>query len=136
MKITTIDRPTMKAIRDILDRALESVKDELANLGVGATAGNARFSARNATFKVDFGLLGEGGEVVSREAEDFKRYATLFGLTPDDLGKTVTLFNGHTYKIEGLKMKSRLYPIFASRNGKMFKLPANAVARVLHPETK
>jgi len=126
---TKIDRSFLRTVRPRVDQALEALGKEL---GVEFNLGNASFDDKTATFKLNIAVIGEDGEVVDVEAETFKQRATLYGLSPDDLGKTFNTNNG-TFKITGLKPSRRKYPISADRvdDGKGFKFTAENVKRCL-----
>lgn len=66
------------------------------------------------------------------ERDMFKAYASTFGLTADDFGKTFR-FRKNLYRIVGCRPKSFKYPILGARvpDGKTFKFPADHVAKNL-----
>lgn len=68
----------------------------------------------------------------TREKDTFVLYASTFGLTADDFGKTFR-FRKNLYKIVGCRPKSFKYPILGARvpDGKTFKFPADHVAKNL-----
>jgi hypothetical protein len=126
-KIEYFDRTKVKLIRNRINETLESLGEEL---GITFEAGNASFSEKNGNFKLNM-VIGSGEEASenSAEAEDFRRHAVLWGLSPDDLGKTVTNFDGDQFVIVGAKPRSKKYPILAQKisDGKTYKLPVNMV---------
>jgi hypothetical protein len=78
-------------------------------------------------------LIGENGIVASKEASDFKRLASKYGLSPDDLGKEFVGVNGKKFKLLGCKPRSSKYPLVAEEvgSGKKFKLTTAAVCKGL-----
>lgn len=68
------------------------------------------------------------GNVLTVAAKDFQRYALMFGLQADDLGREFEA-QGESFRITGLKPKSRKYPVLGEnvRTGKTFKFPVAAV---------
>ena len=124
-----MDRATVKRIRDVLQTALESldVEPEIGQK-IGFRVGNASFTDSVVTFKVEAATFGENGEKNSKAAEDFKRCAFLWGLSPDDLGKQAEV-NGKLVTIVGCKPRSKKYPILArdEKNGKTYKFSATSV---------
>lgn len=106
---------------------LQTVLDEQAKyLGLKFTVGNATMGA-TVTFKLECATVLADGTVKTREAEDFKRYATAFGLKVDDLGRTIK-YAGHQYVVKGLKPSASKFPVLADRDdGKRYCLPTAAV---------
>ena len=86
-----------------------------------AHVGNASFTDNNVTFKIELSTIAENGDVLNKASEDFKLFAGVYGMKPEDFGKSFKA-NGHTYTICGLKPRSDKYPIIAQReDGKKFK---------------
>ena len=128
MKITKFDRPSLKFLRGEIDTALKAVADKH---DIVLKLGNISFSGNNASMKVEASVKNASGEVITKEAEDFKRQAMFYGLEPSDLGKTVTM-RGQKYTICGLKPKSTKYPILAKRgDGAVVKVPLDMIKRAL-----
>jgi len=127
MKIKTFDRAAVKATRDALQGALGALAEQM---GCEIKVGSATFdrSGANCTFKVECAVIGQDGVAETREIADFRGLAPMYGLKPDDLGRTFTNA-GEQYRICGIKAKSRKYPILAERerDGKVFKFPADTV---------
>ena len=114
-KITTLDKVTLRIIREKMDAALASLEE----IGIHAKATNISYQDQNATVKVEISVMGENGEVVSKEALDYERYREMYELP--ELGTTFTN-RGTTYTITGLKPRSTKYPVLAMRaDGKTFK---------------
>lgn len=65
---------------------------------------------------------------MTKEAEDFKRFAALEGLQPSDLGRRFVI-GGNTYEICGYKPRCYKNPIIAKdvRTNRTFKFPTNTV---------
>ena len=99
---------------------------------VKVNIGGASYTDNDCTVKVGFADVLESGEVYSREKEDFKKYATSYGLSPEDLGQTFST-NGHEYRISGLSISKPKYPILARRitNGKGYKFTTDQVKLAL-----
>ena len=124
MKVTSFDRPTVKALRVDLDSALAKVAKEY---GIEISTGNISFSGDNCSIKVKASVIGSDGTVMTKEATDFARYAKLHGL---DAKVGDTFMNaGVTYTITGWKSRSRKYPVTAksSKDGKTYKVPVRMV---------
>lgn len=123
-KINSLDRTAVRRINDDIQSALDAVAKRY---GVQIKVGNSRFSDSNCTTKIDISTVNEGGTVMTKEATDFNRFATSFGITKK-LGDTFE-FRYDTYEIVGLKPRSSKYPVLAKNvsNGKTFKFPANVI---------
>lgn len=123
-KINSLDRTAVRRINDDIQSALDAVAKRY---GVQIKVGNSRFSNTNCTTKIDISTVNEGGTVMTKEATDFNRFATSFGITKK-LGDTFD-FRYDRYEITGLKPRSSKYPVLAKSlsNGKTFKFPAHDI---------
>jgi len=133
MKITKIDRPTCKLIRDALECVLASMEKEM---GLRAKVGNARFMPTTVTFKIELSTTSEEGIIQDAAAADFRQWSTLWGMEPTDLGRTFRSLIGdrsYEYKIVGAKPRSHKYPILAKQmpDGKTFKFSTSRVKELL-----
>jgi hypothetical protein len=113
-------RPTLRALDVEIDAALAVVAEKH---GMTFTRAGGRFSDTTYTPKVSFSIVGESGIPA-----DFARNAQYFGLTEDDYGREFTTYRG-TYKITGINLRAKKYPITAEclRTGKGYKFPVSAV---------
>jgi hypothetical protein len=128
-KITAFDRKNLQALRTDIDAALKAVGDKH---GISLKLGRGTFSAETATFKLELGTVSDTGVVVTKEAQDFKTYALMFGLKPEHLGQSFKDFDGHSYKVVGLKVRSPKFPVLVERaDGARFKFPEKRVANFL-----
>jgi hypothetical protein len=116
-------------VRELMEDVEAALKPLEAKYGVKLTGKRATYGESSVAVKVEFSSVGAGGEVVTREAEDLKRYGESFGLPKDSLGKEFE-FRGQKYTVKGLAMRSRRFPVLAERrDGKGFKFPVNAVRK-------
>ncbi|MFW5871468.1 MAG: hypothetical protein ACOCUT_00020 [bacterium] len=126
-----MDRPTMNAIRKAINNLDMNEIEE--NFSIKIKLGNARFSPIDgtATFKLEISPVVKG-QVKTKEAIDFERYAKSEGLKSSDLGRTVFLY-GEEYKLVGYKPRSYKYPFLAKRlkDGKLYKYDADTVRMAL-----
>lgn len=125
-----ITRQEVKTLRSYLQEAIDG-------LGVGDTTftvGSASFDpiAGNGHFKVDFASITSEGVVETPERIDFIRFASNYGLTPDNIDDTFVT-NGTQYRITGLKTRRKKFPISGERvsDGKPFKFTADQVVIAL-----
>lgn len=129
-KIKQFDKQEVRRIRVAIEDALEKVGNQY---GVQIKGGSGSFSSNNLTLKLEASIVGENGEVKSKESETFKLYAKMYGLDPTDLGKTFTTFSNKTFEITGLMTRSRKYPIIVKDviTGKGFKFAVLEVKSLL-----
>ena len=131
MKVKEIDRILIEKLRDEISHCLEPIGEKY---GIELKAGRCGYSSGNFTMKLEGSLVGDDGVVLTKEAEDFKKYAHWHGLVPEDLGKTFV----HThvvYTITGLKTRASKYPITAqASNGGSYKFAAESVKMLLKQE--
>lgn len=99
---------------------------------IQVVVGNGVLTSSNVTFKVELAELADNGEAQTREISNFKKYAAILGLKPEDLGRTFES-RGKTLKIIGCKPSSSKYPILAQdvNTGRHFKFPAAYVKNLL-----
>jgi hypothetical protein len=88
MNISNFDKPSIKAIRLAMDEALAKVSKEY---GIKISTGNARFSADEVTFKVKANVIGTGGVVKTKEADNFELYKNSIGLEWLEVGDQILL---------------------------------------------
>ena len=137
MKIKAIDRKALQYLRGVIDSALDELSNE-QGWGIKLQLGNGSYSGSNGHFKLNISAIDESGTVVTEEAEDFKRYAELYGLKPEWLGESFTYSSvkrgssPETYKIVGLKARARKRQILTEDgNGKRVVWPANNVLELM-----
>ena len=130
MKITNFDRKTCQMLASAVEEALKEVAQRF---GVNIQRkGGGSFSPTNFTMKIEASVVGQDGTVYSREAENFKLWAKIYNLAPDDLGKSFKSYNGVTYKLVGIATKSHKFPIIAEdERGRRYKLPERMVQQGL-----
>lgn len=114
----TFNRAGLKGLREELQAALQEVaKRHDIQISVGA----ARFTDTDCTIKVQMLAKGDGAAIQSKEEKDFIRYANMYGLQPEDLGKEFQR-GLHVFRVSGLKIPNRRLPVLATRSdGKVFK---------------
>lgn len=104
-----------------------ALKDVAARYGVTVRYRGGRFTDTMAALKAEFVV--EGAE--PQGAADFRRLADVFGLKPEDLGRTFRS-GGQTFTVVGLAPRKSKYPILATNAaGKTYKFTADGVAAYL-----
>jgi len=128
-KVTEFNRSECRRLGDAIEKAVEEVGRKH---GVHIKRGNARFTSSSCTYKMEASLIGADGEVRSPEAEDFKKYASMYGLKPEDFGRAFTTFGGKVYTICGLNMRAQKNNIHAKNmRGKTYIFPSEEVKALL-----
>jgi len=133
MKITSA---LLKQFRQKANEALKSVGEELGisievHGSISYTHGGEEANAKLKLLSITVG--NDGQEAVhDPEAEDFKRFASLYGFKPEDLGRQFTS-RGKTFEITGLKLSRKKYPVSAREVGtdRQYKFPATDVKRLM-----
>jgi hypothetical protein len=106
---TQIDKPLLAKLRIDLDLALKAVG---AKYGIDIKAGNARFLATSAEFKLNVNTISDGGVIVTKEADALKFYAPHYGITDEMLKSTFKV--GHqTFKLIGFYTRKPVKPFQA-----------------------
>ena len=125
MKIDSFDRINLRLISADLEAAFAPVA---AKYGITFSYKGARFLADNATFKIEAATIGASGVANTRERDNFKLYASMYGLKDTDLDKEIT-YNGKRFVIKGLNTRRQRYPIVATRvaDGKTLLLTVEGV---------
>ena len=130
MNLKLNNRNDLRTLNAAMQKALDVVAAE-HGLQLKIKSGTYEPDGSRFTTKLEVLAPNESGEIVSKEAQDFQKYATQYDLKADDLGKTFRS-NGHGFTISGMKPRSRKFPILATRDdGKTFKFTAEAVAQNL-----
>ena len=113
-------------IRVDLEAALEMVGNDN---GISFDIGRITYSQDS--FRVQLNAF-EAIEGQSAKEVEFRKWAVIYGLEPDDFGKTINLHRGE-YVISGIAPKSRKYPILGTKSsdGKTYKLITADVKRAL-----
>jgi hypothetical protein len=122
--------------RTISERVMEALKGLEGDLGVTFSRGNGTFDSASFSMKITATVDNADGSTRTPEMVDFEREAHYYGLDKDHLGTEFTV-RGETYKISGLKPRSRKYPILGTTaDGRTFKFASDSVRRALGIETE
>lgn len=119
-----ITKAYLRELRTKIDAALAPLAEAD---GIELTMGNATYDKSGAVIKIQLIAPNEDGVIESREAADFKLYATAYGLEPSDLGRRFAS-NGQFYTVSGFKPRAVKFPVLAvGKNGKTYKFTAETV---------
>lgn len=133
--ITKFTKQNLQALRVDIQAALTAVGEKH---GIQLTYGNASFNSTGLTFsgKLAGAVIDSDGSVASQEAQDFKTYAALYDMKPEDLGFQFE-HDGAMHEIIGLSRKAPKYPILVKNlsNQKTYKFTADLVLLYLGQKT-
>lgn len=120
----------------VMELSLAVLNEKLAEFGlVVSQSGRGTFSDTNLTVKLQFAEKSKTGEVMSREAAAFQKYAHAYNLKADDIFKPFA-YAGKTYKVIGLEPRRVKFPILCEdEKGVKRLLLEGSVVKALHPET-
>ena len=113
----------IKMIQYDLKAALEEVG---RRHGVAFATGALSYNELYFTVSLKGRFLDSLGTTTEADKEEFKIYASKFGLDPNLFGQFVTI-GFKSYKIVGIAPKARKYPVVGENAGKKFKLTAEDV---------
>ena len=130
-----MNRADAKKLRGLLNDVLSDEGIERLDLdgqldGYKITIGRCTFGATSASFKVEIAEVDESGMAITQQAQDFIDLADSYGLKAGDLGVAFR-HGGEVFKIVGLSVRSRKYPILMERNGRAYKYPARTAALMI-----
>ena len=133
MAIKQFDKKNLEALRQDMNAALKAIE---AQYGIQINVGNARFSDNEVTFKTKCNTLGEGGKAQTKEAANWKLYATMEGVGQFSVGDRVEI-QGRIFEIEGWNTRAKKKPIEIREvaTGNQFKCNKGALMGKL-PMTK
>lgn len=123
-----IDKNLLKALREDINAALKAVGEKH---GVVINAGNAKYDANSATFKLDIKNVSESGEVFDEARQTLEVYGNMYGLSGVEkdkrFGHIINVSGQGTFKIVGLHTNRRKYPFVVSKGGKQYKMTEEMV---------
>jgi hypothetical protein len=133
-KINKLNNENLDVIRNVVSRKLAEAGEEL---GVALEIGGVSYNSMEATTRLSIKAVGvdvKDGESIQEASarSEFVFYSAGFGLKEEHFGKPVTV-DGRTFRIVGIKPKSRKYPVLGEDTctKKVYKLSATAVRNEL-----
>jgi hypothetical protein len=128
-KITRFDKANLMQFREEFRKAVADLEKKT---GVGISLGNISFESNRFTTKLTVAILDSGESVEQVEMRsNFERYAYLFGMTPQDYGKSVSS-GGKLYTLVGIAPRSTKFPLIGkSADGRFYKLPKSVANSLL-----
>ena len=133
MAIKQFDKNNLKALRQDMNAALKAIE---AQYGIKISVGNASFSDNEVTFKTKCNTISKGGKPQTKEAANWKLYATMEGLSQFSVGDRVEI-QGRIFTIEGWNTRAKKSPVIIKEvaTGNNFKCTKSALMNKL-PMTK
>jgi hypothetical protein len=130
-KITSFEKSDVLAISAEVKAALQVIADKYG-ITLSPKGRTYRRDAMPVFFEFTITAVSADGQVLSREAQDFQKYAAEFTFEPTDLGREFTN-RGETFRIVGLKPNAHAYPILGQnvKTGKVYKFPPSIKLRLL-----
>jgi hypothetical protein len=114
----------------LVSKIIELIKPLEKEFGVKIKSKSATYTEDSLNFKFEILKVGDSGSIIKSE-DTFKVYAKMYGLDPEDLGKTFQ-YKNQMYKITGINPRSKKYPIevinIANKKGYKFPVPYVKVA--------
>jgi len=125
MKINSFDRASLKTLNKAIIEAVQPIAEEF---GIQIKLGGARFTPTDGKVKLICAIQNSDGTYETPERADFKEFALMYGLTADDIDMEFE-WSKEKFKLTGIKIRSRRFPIMAQRmrDGKSFKFGADIV---------
>ena len=119
-----MDTITRKNIRTIEKDAMEALQAVAEKHGLDISVVSGSFNPTCYKARLSFAVKGDNGV-----PKDFARNAERLGLDPNCYGKTFTTFSGKSFRITGINLRRRKYPVSAEQvsTGKSFKFPVSQV---------
>jgi hypothetical protein len=126
-KVEKFDKTNVKTILQKCEDALQPIADEFG-LDLQRKSCRYRDMEMPVAFLLQATVVDDDGKVLDKQAQEFKKYASLYGLKPEHLGKTV-LSMGKVMTVVGLNTRNRKFPILClePKTSKRFKLTAESV---------
>lgn len=127
-KIIGFNSTSCKDLGEIVAQTLDNLGKEL---GIKFNYKGGNFSPTSFTFKIQADVMNTAG-VNEAQLQQFGQFAAMFGLLPEDYGKTVKIKRS-IFKIIGIAPSSWKYPILVENiaNGKVWKYPASTIQLLL-----
>lgn len=127
-KVIGFNSASCKDVGEMVSQTLENLGKEL---GIKFNYKGGSFSPTSFTFKIKADLINAAG-VNESQRQQFEQFAAMFGMLPEDYGKTVQIKRS-IFKIVGIAPNSWKYPILVENivSGKGWKYPASTIQLLL-----
>lgn len=128
-KINKFEKDVLRHIRTDIDDALKSVCEKY---GLVFKIGTIKFTAKEFHTKMTCVIINsENGTMENPDKVIFEQICRHYSLTQADFGSEF-IFGTDTYKICGIKMGSKKYPILAKRtDGRIYRFSVPVVKHAL-----
>jgi hypothetical protein len=126
----TIESVDRNAVRTLLEAARKALTIVAEDHGVELLRKHCSYSSTEIPVAFKFVVVErtEDGEAIDPRETEFRKFAALYGLEPDDYGKMFKTFNG-VYRVCGVKPRGKKYNILGESitNGKTYKFRIDTV---------
>lgn len=121
-----LDIKTVKMIGMDVEKALIDVSKKY---NVNIKRGSTRYDSNNMNMKLEISVINSNGDVMSREAMDYKNYAPMYNIE-SELGDVI-YHMGKEYKVVGWKPRSTKYPVLMEEvnSGTVYKFPVTLLPK-------
>ena len=120
MKVQEFNKENLRQLREEMQAAIAKVEK---SMGIKIHVGNISFSGNEANIKVKANVIGQAGRAITKEAQQFGKFAAYEGIENFKVGDQVQI-NGQILIIKGYNSRARKAPlILEGLNGKGYKAP-------------
>ena len=119
---------TKKMLEDLRPEIEDALKEVAQKYGITMRLGNGHYGGLEGDFKLLLRGTGNNGE--TKESEDFKRYATGFGLRPEWVGELIT-DGKYYYTISTIYPRKRKMPVGVIRDDNDRRIMSETQVRML-----
>jgi hypothetical protein len=121
-----------ESCKDLRDKIMMHIADLAAAEGIAIQYRGGRFTSTTFTMKFEAILKNSSGVLLSKERENFTRYAPLSGIQAQYLDSEIVHL-GETYIIIGWNPKSRKYPVLVKekKSGQQYKMNAKMISQII-----
>ena len=130
MKIEKFDNVTLKVARKRIQEALDSAADDL---GISIQLQRISYEDDRFSAKIEAGLVGTDGEVVTLEMKALKAYSKLHGIPDEYINGKAFMYSGRLVKLAGYRTRARKNNILFKQvsDGSMFVAPEDSIKAAL-----
>lgn len=118
------DNSSLEILRDEVNNRLKDIEKDF---GVSMKVGHISFQQLKATFRLDATIAS-----VDVSKIDYEKYCSFFDIPKDSYGK-IFMSGGKSYKIRGINVKARKFPIIAENlsDNKMYKFNSVDIIKLI-----
>lgn len=120
-----LTKEMLQKIRPDFEDAMKQLEEKY---GVRISLGKLTYDSNSAGGKLTILDIGDGGDVFSKERDDFIKHAIIYGLKSEWIDGKFK-HNGKSFEISGLKTRNSKLPVLAKnvKTGKVYKFPTDLI---------